>query len=66
MSGLIGITSGFEEIGERWVEQIIEEGLESAGIEGLSEHLGRKQQLEVVESNNLVREFCRVTRLLGG
>jgi hypothetical protein len=51
-------------VAERWVERLVEQGVDADSIEGLVKHLGRKQALECVESNRLVEEFCWVTRLI--
>jgi superfamily II DNA helicase RecQ len=63
--GLIGIAFGHMEANTRWKARLAELGVDDAGPgRMLIEYLGKKQQLDNVESNNLVKEFCWITRLL--
>jgi hypothetical protein len=55
---------GKEDVVERWCKRLANEGVEAESIEGLIEYLGGKQKLDNTESNNLVKEFCWITRLL--
>jgi hypothetical protein len=65
LGGLLGLVYGSEHaVMERWAERLVEQGVDAKSIEGLIQHLGRKQALECVESNGLVGEFCWVTRLI--
>jgi hypothetical protein len=65
VGGLCGLVRGSKNgVAERWVERLVEQGVDADSIEGLVKHLGRKQALECVESNRLVEEFCWVTRLI--
>ena len=65
IGGLLGVALGSVEVGERWTAR-----LEGFGVDGseagptLIEYLGKKQELETVESNCLVGEFCWVTQLI--
>ena len=62
---MFGLVYGSEKgVAERWVERLVEQGIEANSREGLVRHLGRKQALACVESNRLVEEFCWVTRLI--
>jgi hypothetical protein len=61
MGGLIGIASGYNEIGLQWYRRLEAMGVNNAG---LVKYLGKKCRLETVESNQLAGEFCWVTRLL--
>jgi hypothetical protein len=65
VGGLVGLLYGGKEgVIERWVGRLVEQGVKASSIEDLIRYLGCKQQLECVESNRLVREFCWITRLL--
>ena len=65
VGGLLGLVYGGEEgVVDRWAARLIEQGVDASSIEGLIQHLGRKQALECVESNRLVGEFCWITRLM--
>jgi RecQ family ATP-dependent DNA helicase len=65
MGGLFGLVYGSGDgVVERWVERLVNHGVDGVSIEGLVRHLGRKQLLECVESNRLVGEFCWITRLV--
>lgn len=65
IAGLTGIVFGYREILDRWYARLQELGINDVEESmTLVEYLGRKQLLDTVESNNLVREFCWVTRLL--
>jgi superfamily II DNA helicase RecQ len=67
MGGLWGIVLGYAEVGTQWAERLA--GLGVGNREGemqLIEFMGKKQVLETVESNQLVGEFCWVTRLIAG
>lgn len=56
---------GYAEANAQWQTRLAELGVDDAEPgRMLIEYLGRKQQLDTVESNNLVREFCWITRLL--
>jgi superfamily II DNA/RNA helicase len=65
IGGLLGVALGSAEVGERWRVR-----LEGFGVDGseagptLTEYLGKKQELEIAESNCLAGEFCWVTRLI--
>jgi superfamily II DNA helicase RecQ len=64
-AGLLGIVVGYKGIGSQWYERLVELGVDDKeGSLSILEYLGKKQVLEVVESNNLAREFCWITRLL--
>jgi hypothetical protein len=64
-AGLAGIAFGYAEASARWQARLAELGVDDAGPgRMLMDYLGKKQQLDTVESNNLVREFCWITRLL--
>jgi superfamily II DNA/RNA helicase len=59
IGGLFGLVYGSRDgVVERWVERLVNHGVDGVSIEGLVRHLGRKQVLEWVESNGLVGEFC--------
>jgi hypothetical protein len=65
IGGLIGVALGKAETGGRWQVRLEELGVDNSGRgETLIEFLGKKQALETVESNNLVGEFCWITRLI--
>ena len=66
VGGLVGLVYGSEqEVVTRWCDRLHDRGVEGdAMMEGLIRYLGSKQQLEYVESNRLVEEFCWITRLL--
>jgi hypothetical protein len=62
---LIGIALGYCEIGEQWYRRLEAVGVDGAGPgRSVVEYLGKKRALVTVESNQLVKEFCWVTRLL--
>lgn len=61
-AGLLGIVMWDEDVSSRWWARLTELGVDNSM--SMMEYLGKKQMLEVVESNNLVKEFCWVTRLL--
>ncbi|RYO26416.1 hypothetical protein AA0113_g12493 [Alternaria arborescens] len=64
-AGLTGIVFGYAEANAQWQTRLAELGVDDAEPgRMLIEYLGRKQQLDTVESNNLVKEFCWITRLL--
>jgi hypothetical protein len=58
VGGLFGLVFGNDGVAERWVARLVEQGINANSIEGLVQHLGRKQAFECVESNRLVGEFC--------
>jgi hypothetical protein len=61
----MGVALGKAETGGRWQVRLEELGVDNSGRgETLIEFLGKKQALETVESNNLVGEFCWITRLI--
>jgi RecQ family ATP-dependent DNA helicase len=65
VAGLMGLVYGDEgKRKERWCERLEKQGVDVSSIEDLVRHLGGKQQLERVESNRLVGEFCWITRLI--
>jgi superfamily II DNA helicase RecQ len=65
MGGLIGIALGYYEIGSQWQRRLEAMGIDGTGPgQSVVEYLGKKGVLETVESNQLVREFCWITRLL--
>jgi superfamily II DNA helicase RecQ len=65
VAGLMGVVLGRVEVGERWSIRLAELGVKDLGSgETLVQYLGKKRALETVESNNLVGEFCWVTRLV--
>jgi superfamily II DNA/RNA helicase len=65
IGGLMGVALGKAETGGRWQVRLEELGVDNSGRgETLIEFLGKKQALETVESNNLVGEFCWITRLI--
>lgn len=65
VSSAIGLLfGGQEDMVERWCKRLAEQGVEAESIDGLIEYLGGKQRLDITESNNLVKEFCWITRLL--
>jgi hypothetical protein len=52
-------------IGSQWYRRLVELGIDDKeGSLSVLEYVGKKQVLEVVESNNLAQEFCWITRLL--
>ena len=55
---------GKEDVVKRWCKRLEEEGIEVESIDELIEYLGGKQKLDKTESNNLVKEFCWMTKLL--
>lgn len=64
-AGLTGIGFGYAEVNGRWQARLAEVGVDDAGRgRMLIEYLGKKQRLEVVESNNVVGEFCWITQSL--
>jgi hypothetical protein len=65
IGGLIGIVYGYSEIRHQWYGRLEAIGIDREAPGGtLIEYLGKKRVLETVESNQLVEEFCWVTRLL--
>jgi hypothetical protein len=65
IGGLIGVALGKAETGGRWQVRLEELGVDNSERgETLIKFLGKKQALETVESNNLVGEFCWITRLI--
>jgi hypothetical protein len=64
VGGLFRLVYGSEGVAERWVAQLVKQGIDANSIEGLAQHLGRKQAFECIESNRLVGEFFWVTRLM--
>jgi hypothetical protein len=65
IGGLIGIVYGYSEIRHQWYARLEAIGIDREALGGiLTEYLGKKRVLETVESNQLVEEFCWVTRLL--
>jgi hypothetical protein len=65
VGGLLGLVyRSKNRVIERWVERLVEQGVNAKSIEGLVKYLGRKQAMECVGSNRLVGEFCWVTRLI--
>jgi hypothetical protein len=61
-AGLLGIAIGYKDVSSQWNARLTELGVgNGTPIMG---YLGKKWVLEVVESNNLAREFCWVTQLL--
>ncbi|KAF2818577.1 hypothetical protein CC86DRAFT_433435 [Ophiobolus disseminans] len=65
MGALIGIALGYREIGSQWHGRLQAVGVDDAGLgRSVVEYLGKKRVLETVESNQLVGEFCWITRLL--
>jgi superfamily II DNA or RNA helicase len=55
VGGLFGLMYGCENgVKERWVERLVEQGIETNSTEGLARHLRRKQALEYIESNRLL------------
>jgi hypothetical protein len=64
-AGLTGIVFGYADANTWWRARLAELRIDDAGPgRMLIEYLGKKQQLDTVESNNLVGEFCWITRLL--
>jgi hypothetical protein len=64
-AGLFGIVVGYVGIGSQWYRRLVELGIDDKeGSLSILEYLGKNQVSEVVESNNLAREFCWITRLL--
>lgn len=66
-AALIGVVVGYEGLLGRWLERLGEFGVATMETEEgmpLVEYLGKKQQLDTVECNNMVREFCWATRLI--
>jgi hypothetical protein len=61
VAGLFGIIVGYKVWGD-WEQRLREIGVDLDS--GFVKYLGQKQRLEVVESNNLVGEFCWITRFL--
>ena len=65
VGGLMGLVYRNEgKVAERWCARLVEQGVEGGQVDELARYLGGKQQLECVESNRLVGEFCWITRLL--
>jgi hypothetical protein len=59
VGGLFGLLYGGENrVAERWVERLVEQGVDMTSTEALVQYLGRKQAFECVKSNRLVGEFC--------
>ncbi|PVH96322.1 hypothetical protein DM02DRAFT_474806, partial [Periconia macrospinosa] len=55
VGGFFGLVYGSKDGAvERWVARLVEQGIHAGSMEELARHLGRKQQLEYVESNQLV------------
>jgi superfamily II DNA/RNA helicase len=64
---LLGIAIGYREIGSQWRARLIAMGFDNTRPGRLVvEYLGKKRVLETVESNQLVGEFCWITRMLAG
>ena len=64
---MIGVVVGYEGLLGRWLERLGEFGVATMETEEgmpLVEYLGKKQQLDTVECNNMVREFCWATQLI--
>jgi superfamily II DNA helicase RecQ len=65
IGGLIGIVVGYtDDVYDRWRGRLTERGVDWEVDDALVVYLGKKQKLEVVESNHVVGEFCWITRLL--
>lgn len=65
IGGLIGIALGYDEIGSQWYRRLEAQGVNGVGPgRSVVEYLGKKRALETVESNNVVGEFCWITRLI--
>jgi hypothetical protein len=62
---LIGIASGYNRIGMQWRARLEARGVDNARpSRSVIKYLGKKRVLETVESNQLVGEFCWITRLV--
>ena len=65
IGALLGIATGYVEVGSQWCRRLQAIGVDGAGPgRTVVEYLGKKRRLETVESNQLAREFCWITRLL--
>jgi RecQ family ATP-dependent DNA helicase len=65
VGGFFGLVYGSKDGAvEQWVARLVEQGIHAGSMEEFARHLGRKQPLEYVESNQLVAEFCWITRLV--
>ena len=65
MAGVLGIIFGYkEQVWRRWQRRLEGFGVNLDLDESLVLYLGKKRQLEAVESNNLAGEFCWISRLI--
>jgi superfamily II DNA helicase RecQ len=65
VASVVGLVFGYQEqVGEQWRQRVEGYGVDIRSDESLIYYLGRKRQSEVVESSNLVGEFCWITGLV--
>ncbi len=65
LAGVLGIIFGYkEQVWRRWQRRLEGFGVNLDLDESLVLYLGKKRQLEAVESNNLAGEFCWISRLI--